>query len=177
VTTIRVDDRVRLSEPAAADVPFFTRHLRDRTVYDNTLLIPYPYTASDGAAFVRCAAERRRLFGLPMEWAIRLAPGTEPIGVAGFMGWGGRDAASDEMGFWLARAWRNRGIMTAVVGALTGWAFRERGLRRITMHVFASNAASRRVARKAGYRLEKRLPRYYFKDGRFIDAVLFSKTR
>src|SRR5690606_12348842 len=82
-----------------------------------------------------------------------------------------------EIGYWLAKPWWGRGIMTAVVGKACEYAFSRWQLVRITAHVFESNIASARVLEKNGFEFERLLRKHHLKDGRFLDSRLFALVR
>lgn len=84
---------------------------------------------------------------------------------------------SAEIGYWLARPYWGRGIVTGVVGAMTEYAFDQLGVVRVFAGVFDWNPASMRVLEKCGYEREGVQRRAVFKDGRFGDAVLYAKVR
>jgi [ribosomal protein S5]-alanine N-acetyltransferase len=79
-----------------------------------------------------------------------------------------------EIGYWLAKPFWGRGVMTAVVQGLCQHASEEFGLVKITAHVFSHNPASARVLEKCGFQQEDFLRNHYLKDGKFIDARLFA---
>jgi RimJ/RimL family protein N-acetyltransferase len=70
---------------------------------------------------------------------------------------------------------RGRGMATAMLRALTDWAFAEAGVRRARLVVDVENPASLRVAERAGYVREGVMRSVYFKNGRRIDAWLLSR--
>lgn len=77
------------------------------------------------------------------------------------------DRQSAEVAYWVRPEERRRGIASRAVGALTGWAHRTAGIPRLWLEVDPDNAASLRLARRAGYHLEGRLPahcRSWFDD-------------
>lgn len=82
-----------------------------------------------------------------------------------------------EVGYWLAKPFWGRGIMTAVVRRLCRHAFDEYGLAKITAQVSLHNPASARVLEKCGFQQEGCLRKHFLKDGRFIDARLFALLR
>jgi RimJ/RimL family protein N-acetyltransferase len=89
----------------------------------------------------------------------------------------GRASHVAEIGYWIAKPWRGRGIMTEAVIAICDHGFRHLGLARITAGIFTGNNGSARVLEKAGFVIEAPLGRKcYRKDGRFIDAVLYAKV-
>ena len=80
-----------------------------------------------------------------------------------------------------AIGWANRSgaaaSSTEALTALTEWAFAELGLVRLHAAVYARNPASARVLAKAGYEFEGRQRARYFRDGEFIDGLLYAKVR
>ncbi|MFF9817271.1 GNAT family N-acetyltransferase [Streptomyces sp. NPDC014006] len=67
-------------------------------------------------------------------------------------------ATSAEVGYWTAAAARGRAVAPRALRALTDWAFTVLDLTRLDLLHRTDNAASCRVAEKAGYRLEAVLP-------------------
>ena len=99
------------------------------------------------------------------------------IGGCGFDGLQAGTSHLAEVGYWLAKPYWGRGIMTAVVQRLCRHAFEEFGLAKITAHVFPLNQASARVLEKCGFHEEGLLRKHFLKDGQFIDARLFAMLR
>lgn len=65
------------------------------------------------------------------------------------------DAASAEIGYWIAESQAGRGYATAAGVAITAMALSLPGVTRAEIHCDAANAASAAIARKAGYRLNR----------------------
>jgi RimJ/RimL family protein N-acetyltransferase len=68
--------------------------------------------------------------------------------------------ASAELAYWVRPEQRRRGIGLRSVQALTAWAHRDAGLVRLWLEIEPGNTASLELARRAGYRLEERLPQH-----------------
>ena len=82
--------------------------------------------------------------------------------------------ARSGIGYWLVPEARGRGAATHTVRLLSGWAFRELGLKRIELTCGPDNSASQRVAERCGFVREGVLRSHLvFKDGR-RDSVIFS---
>jgi ribosomal-protein-alanine N-acetyltransferase len=82
------------------------------------------------------------------------------------------------VGYWLGVAHWGRGIATAAVQAVSGYAFGAHPeLRRLYAMPFASNPASARVLQKAGYRLEATLRENVVKDGKVLDQWMYALLR
>ena len=82
-----------------------------------------------------------------------------------------------ELGFWIHRRWRGRGLAREAVRALLDHAFGALGLGRVYAAHYPWNPASGRVLAAAGLRPEGTLRGHYLKDGRRIDAVMFGILR
>jgi RimJ/RimL family protein N-acetyltransferase len=88
-----------------------------------------------------------------------------------------REAAEVELGYVVAPDARGGGVATAMLRALTEWAFAEIGALRIRLVVDVVNEASLRVAERCGYVREGVMRSVHFKGDRRIDAVLLSRLR
>ena len=62
-----------------------------------------------------------------------------------------RKAATGEIGYWVAREARGRGVATRAVRLACAWAASELGLTTLEIVVHEDNAPSLRVARAAGF--------------------------
>jgi RimJ/RimL family protein N-acetyltransferase len=169
---IRVTDDIHLSELQPSDQAAVVEHLKVKEIYDLTLRIPYPYTEADFQAWLNIVVDMTARHGRPVHWAIRIGEGTL-IGGCGFDIQPGQ-AHRAEIGYWLARPYWGRGIMTAVVRSLCALAFAEYGLVKLTAHVFAENAPSARVLEKCGFEQEGYLRKHYCKRGSYLDARAFA---
>jgi RimJ/RimL family protein N-acetyltransferase len=78
-----------------------------------------------------------------------------------------------EVGYGVRASVRGRGYVTEALTALTGWALSEGGMHRVELRTEPGNAASRRVAEKAGYTLEGTVADPLSGE----EMVLFSRSR
>jgi len=62
-----------------------------------------------------------------------------------------RAAGTGEIGYWVARAARGRGVARRSVALASGWATSELGLTTLVIEVHEANAPSQAVARAAGF--------------------------
>jgi len=157
-----------------ADALSLTGHIGSSSVARNMSAVPHPYSLHHAEEWIATArgAMPETHFGIAVDGE-----------VVGGIGLGGGDAGrpvcghSAEIGYWLGETFWGRGIMSEAVVALTEWAFTDLGLVRLHAAVFARNPASARVLAKAGYEFEGRMRARYFRDGEFIDGLLYSKVR
>ncbi len=76
-----------------------------------------------------------------------------------------------ELGMAVARDWRGRGVGSALIAAAIEWA-RERGLHKLSLGVFAHNAAAIALYRKFGFVQEGRRVKHYRRaSGELWDSI------
>lgn len=155
-----------LSPINEGDVDALVSCMKDKEIYDNTILVPYSYTVDDAKAFISDSKLKEGRFG------IRIKTG-ELIGHIGSQ----RTADhSSRLGYWLAKPYWNKGIMSVAVWALTDHIFKTPGVVRITASCFEHNYGSARVLEKAGFCLEGKFEKHYCKDGKFFNAKCYAKV-
>lgn len=86
-----------------------------------------------------------------------------------------REGGELELGYIVAREARGRGIATEILRLLTRWAFDEVEAQRAYLIIDVENRASARVAERCGYRLEGVMRSIHVKQGRRVDAGLWSR--
>ncbi|WGL61121.1 GNAT family protein [Pigmentibacter sp. JX0631] len=162
-----------LSEVLPHDKPSYLEHFKEKQIYDQTLNIPFPYTEANADWWINYVTESTLKIGKPIHWAIRNSDG-KLIGGIGLNDFEIGKSYKTELGYWLAKPFWNKGIMTNAVKAVTDLGLNEYGLIRITAHVFDFNIGSAKVLEKAGYSLEGILRKNYQKDGKIFDGKLYA---
>lgn len=79
------------------------------------------------------------------------------------------------IGYWIDRNYAGRGFTTDAVSTLTNHAFDALGLHRIEINIRPENAASIRVAEKAGYHFEGERASFLHISGAWRDHICFIK--
>lgn len=82
--------------------------------------------------------------------------------------------ATADIGYWLAADAQGRGIMTRAVRAVTGHAFEQMQLLRLTIRAEPDNAGSCGVPRRLGWRHEGTMLGICYWKGRRVDHELFA---
>jgi len=80
------------------------------------------------------------------------------------------------IGYWIDRNYAGRGLTTDAVNTLTQYAFAGLGLHRIEINIRPENAASIRVAVKAGYEFESDRPEFLHIAGAWRDHKTYVKV-
>jgi ribosomal-protein-alanine N-acetyltransferase len=152
-----------------SDLPSMVKHINDKAIARYILTIPYPYTMKDAEKWYR---EITRIQKTDSTVLAIIIDG-EAAGAIRFT----RHNHKAEIGYWLGRAYRDKGIMTEVVKEITEYGFNELGLRRMHATAMTSNKASIRVLEKAGYKLEALLRGNAIKGNKLIKHYLFAKVK
>ncbi|HEY1197556.1 MAG TPA: GNAT family N-acetyltransferase [Thermoplasmata archaeon] len=165
--------RVDLVPPALDQIPAVVRLMNEPSVARSTLHVPYPYTSRNGRDWVRKAKAGRRS-GRWLGLTVVRRSDAEILGGVGLHNLGG-GSTSAEAGYWLGREHRGQGYATEAVNLLVRTGFTRLGLHRIEARVFPTNAASRGVVRRCGFRYEGRLRDEVQKDGHWRATLLFAR--
>jgi RimJ/RimL family protein N-acetyltransferase len=145
--TLRDGDLV-LRPKRRSDVDAITAACQDPEIPRWTL-VPSPYTRADAEAYLAGSADEAAAGKAVNLLAVDARDG-RLLGSFGLMELD-REPGYGEIGYWVAAEARGRGVATRAVRLLADWAREELGLTRIDVLPHRDNAASRRVAEKAGF--------------------------
>jgi len=140
---------VRPFEPD--DIPAVRHACDDPDVAHWIHLLPHPYGLADAERFV-IDSRRRLAAGDRARLAVADAETGELLGSIGLDLFADRQAA--EIGYWVKREARRRGVALAAARLLVRWAFEEVGVERLEILTYPGNAASQALAEKLGFRRE-----------------------
>jgi len=91
------------------------------------------------------------------QFSLGILRGRQLLGAVGLMP---DRPGSVEVAYWVRPEQRGRGLASRAVRAVTPWAHRSLAVPRLWLEIRPGNEPSLRVARRAGYRFERRLPRH-----------------
>jgi RimJ/RimL family protein N-acetyltransferase len=151
-------DGIALRPRTEEDVPAITAACQDEEIPRWTE-VPSPYTEDDAREFLR---------KMPDAQAIVDARTDEFLGTVGW-----RLDRNVQVGYWVKKEARGRGVATSALRLLARWAIEELGAQRVQLLAEPANVASQRVAEKAGFRREGLLRSYFLLKGRRRDAIMF----
>jgi RimJ/RimL family protein N-acetyltransferase len=145
----RLDDGVvTLRPPAPGDIDAIVEACQDPEIPRWTR-VPKPYTRDHALEFVERSARTWKQ-GTDAPFVIVDAATGELLGAIGIHRLGGEDDGP-EVGYWLKRDARGRGVTTRALRLVSDWAGSELGVP-IRLQADVRNTPSRRVAEKAGFR-------------------------
>ena len=154
------------------DVDAITAACNDPDIAEFLDEIPSPYTEEDGREAIAYFREAWA-DGTASNFAI--TNGGRPIGSIGVR-WVDADHGVAEVGYWVAREARGRGICTRAVRLVSRWLIEDHAIERLQLRADEQNPASRKVAEKAGFTQEGvlRSSRFNARLGRRVDFVMYS---
>jgi RimJ/RimL family protein N-acetyltransferase len=142
-------------------------------------LVPQPYTRADARDWFALSAEGWRT-GTSATFAIHVDGIEGAVGGIGVRFLSELDEGGAEVGYWVGADVRGRGIATTATRTVTRWAFDAvPELARLQLRADVQNAASNRVAEKAGFTREGvlRAQRFNVRMGKRVDFVMWSLLR
>lgn len=175
-SSLKFRDGFHLSGVQLDDKFALLEHFKAKEIYDSTLNIPYPYSEADAEQWLNRRIESTQRQGREVTFAIRENSG----GMIGAVGADSLEVGAShraEIGYWLARPYWGRGVMTDAVRAYVRYAFDELKLLRLTAHTLTFNVGSTRVLEKNGFSLEGRLRKHFRKGEKLYDAYCFGLLR
>jgi RimJ/RimL family protein N-acetyltransferase len=134
-------------------------------------LMPSPFDVEAGLAYLR-RAEQGRIGGSRIQLAITTDGGL-PLGevlLYNVHSAAHSEAHEAELGYLVGLPFRRRGLATAALSLLTGYASDTLGFRRLLLRIDRGNTASTSVARRCGYRPAPEQP--IQQDGPYGPATL-----
>ena len=156
------DDAIRLRPFTVDDVPAIVAACQDPEIPRWTR-VPSPYTEADAREFLTDPPDRA--------FAVVDRSSGEFLGAIGARP---EDEGRVEIGYWMAREARGRGVATRALRLIAAWAVEELGAERLQLYAHPENAASQRVAEKAGFQREGVLRSWVVIKGVRRDAVMYS---
>jgi RimJ/RimL family protein N-acetyltransferase len=164
------EGNVLLRPWSLADAPAVTAACQDPEIPRWTI-VPFDYTERDAIEFLG-GLDADQAAGRQLSLAI-VDPDDVLLGAIGMSNFDWPDLKA-EIGYWVAREARRRGVGARALRLLSRWAIEELGLERIELPANPRNAASLALARRAGFTREGTLRRYRYRHGVREDLVMHS---
>lgn len=171
---IIIDENISIGEfKPEQDKQDLIYHINDPDVARNTLTIPHPYTSEDADFYFNLIKNWDETYSVPTTFAIRY--NGRLIGGIGRLVSYGIASHKDEIGYYIGKNFRNKGIMTKVVNAFCNFLHQNYGIVRLEAGVFEHNLPSMHVLEKAGFNNTGLQKKYHKKGNIYYDVMLFIK--
>jgi ribosomal-protein-alanine N-acetyltransferase len=157
----KISDLDRLVQ--LADNPKIAANLMDR--------FPHPYTREAGENFINMAISSQP------ESVLSILVDNEVAGGIGVHPQQDVYRKNAELGYWLAEEYWGKGIITEAIKLILPYAFENFDINRIFARPFGGNIASQKVLEKNGFHLEATLSGTFFKNGQYLDELIYGIRR
>jgi RimJ/RimL family protein N-acetyltransferase len=151
------------------DLDNLVRYANNKKIFDNLRdVFPHPYTEADGRHFieVNAADNPTKVFAIEVDG--------QAVGSIGIFPQTDIHRKNAEIGYWLGEPFWGKGIVTEAVRRIIDYGFSTFDITRIYAIPFPTNIGSQRVLTKAGLHFEARLEKALFKNGQYVDELIYS---
>ncbi len=132
---------------------------------------PHPYTHENGRTFIEFATKDDpvHIFAIDVNG--------EAVGGIGIHPQADIHKKNAELGYWLAEKFWSHGILTRAIPQVVKFAFETYDISRVFARPFGTNIVSQKVLERSGFKQEAKLYKTIFKNGEYIDELIFSIRR
>jgi ribosomal-protein-alanine N-acetyltransferase len=132
---------------------------------------PHPYTIEKGKAFIEYAtgSSPLHIFAIDIN--------NKAVGGIGLHPQSDIYSMNAELGYWLAEHYWGKGIVSKAIEKMLDYGFNTFNITRIFARPFGTNLASQRVLEKAGFKLEAKFEKTLFKNGEYVDELVYAIRR
>jgi len=162
----------RLRPWTIKDLDSLVRFANNFNIAKNLMdVFPHPYSVENGRTFIGMASKNNP----PNILAIEV--NDEAAGAIGLHLQNDIYRKNAELGYWLAEVYWRKGIMTKAIIQMVDYGFSNWDINRIYARPFGYNTASQKALEKAGFAFEAKLEKTIFKNGEYIDELIYAIRR
>ena len=169
-TKITANSGFKLRKWSEADLDILVKYANNPNIAKwLTNKFPHPYTHEDGKAFLSMIADDDpvKVFAIEVNG--------EAVGSIGIFPQTDVHEKNAEMGYWLAEEYWGKGITPKAILEIAAYGFQTFDIIQIFARPFSTNLKSQRVLEKAGFVFEARIKNALFKNGEFMDEMIYVK--
>ena len=157
-----------------SDVPSIFKYTKSADISRYTF-VPSPNTVENIQTFIR---KSRKFARKGTDYVFGIVPhdSDEVVGTLGIHGVSAVHKKA-EIGYWLAKKFRGRGIMPEAIGLVIKFCFNELKLQRLQAPTLPDNVISQKLLKKCGFKYEGRHRNYYRHRKRIKDAYMYAITK
>lgn len=132
---------------------------------------PHPYTIEHAHSFIQMASQLQptQIFAIVVD--------DEAIGSIGLHLQSDIMCKNIELGYFIGEDFWGKGIATEAIRKIVDYGFDNFEVIRIFARPFGNNLASQKVLEKAGFVLEARIEGNIYKNGGFLDELIYAKRK
>lgn len=169
---LSIRDGFHLTSVRPTDKDAYLEHLNDKSISDVIPALPYPCTETMEELWIEHRLNLFKEISKDISFALRNSEGYL-IGSVGVDDFQVGKSHRAEVGYWLARSYRGRGLATDALRIFVHYAFDNLDVVRLTAHSLNFNVASAKVLEKIGFQLEGRLRQHTKTRNGLFDTLVF----
>lgn len=131
-------------------------------------VFPHPYTIENGKTFIGFATSN------PNSKIFAIIVDGKPVGSIGLHLQTDILRKNAEIGYWLGEAYWGKGIIAKAIPQIIDYGFNNMDIVRIFARIFGTNVASQKVVEKCGFILEGKYEKTLFKNGEYLDELIYA---
>lgn len=163
-------DEIALRKVTPLDTHALVCNANNKKIWDNMRdSFPHPYTIEDAKKFVDHISVDESQVTMAIDYKDKL------IGTISLVFQNDVYQRNAEIGYWIGEKFWLKGIGTIAVEYMTRYGFDVLKLHRIYAEVFENNIGSMIVLEKNGYKREGVLRDDVYKNGKYLDTIVYSK--
>jgi RimJ/RimL family protein N-acetyltransferase len=136
-----------------------------------TNAFPHPYTIDDARKFIEMVSQHNPVQVFTIEINEKASGGIGLFPQTDIM------CKNAELGYWLAEPFWGKGIISKAILQMLDYGFNTFDINRIYARPFGTNIASQKALEKAGFVLEARFEKTIFKNGEYLDEMVYAVRR
>lgn len=158
----------KLREWQQSDLVSLVKYANNANIAKNmTNGFPHPYTLENGQNFLNMAIANHKSIKC-------IDINGEACGGIGLHLQNDIQCKNAELGYWLAEPFWGKGIVTDAIKQMVNYGFENFDINRIYARPFGTNLASQKVLEKCGFTLEATLQQTLYKNGEYIDELIYA---
>ena len=157
---------------AQSDVDALAEYANNYNIAKNlTNAFPHPYTSEDAKKFIDMVSQHNPVQVFAIDINGKASGGIGLFPQSDIM------CKNAEMGYWLAELFWGQGIITKAIIEMIEYDFKTFDITRIYARPYGTNMASQKALEKAGFILEARFEKNIFKNGEYLDELVYAVRR
>ena len=157
---------------AQSDVDALAEYANNYNIAKNlTNAFPHPYTSEDAKKFIDMVSQHNPVQVFAIDINGKASGGIGLFPQSDIM------CKNAEMGYWLAELFWGQGIITKAIIEMIEYGFKTFDITRIYARPYGTNMASQKALEKAGFILEARFEKNIFKNGEYLDELVYAVRR
>jgi RimJ/RimL family protein N-acetyltransferase len=152
-----------------SDAESLSEYANNEKIADNlTNQFPFPYNIENAKQFIEMAISHTpvQIFTIDIDG--------KASGGIGLHHQGDVYIKNMEMGYWLAEPFWGKGIITEAIKQMVDYGFKTFDITRVFARPYGHNIGSQKALEKAGFVLEAKFEKTFFKNNKFEDELVYA---